>query len=168
MGDIALLQSKYPLDLSIMRLVRDWADNRSKDPNTKVAAAVYDPHTGGVFLGYNGFLPGAPDDPAIWNHRPKRPDGSPDTRDLSGKYAHVIHAERNAIRKAVFSLGENITRCHIYITNFPCFECVRDWICLFGIKVVAYADQYPYDPVAHSFGVAQGVEFNLIPLEGAR
>ncbi|HSW50891.1 MAG TPA: deaminase, partial [Bryobacteraceae bacterium] len=99
-----------------------------------------------------------PDLVSVWENRPRLPSGAPDERDLTGKYARVIHAERNAIKKATFALGENISRCILYVTHFPCLPCVRDWICLFGIKTVIYGSDYPHDAAAAQFAEEHGVD----------
>ena len=61
---------------------------RSKDPNTKVGAAIVDDNHRVVSVGYNGFPKGCSDEVFPWGR-----DG--DT--LDSKYAFVVHAELNAI-----------------------------------------------------------------------
>lgn len=106
-----LLTSAASLDASIMFVTKQWAQMRSKDPNTKVGACVYDHATGGLFLGYNGFPPGFPDTEENW----QRPQ----------KYRYVVHAETNAIRKAL-QAKVDMTRTTLYITHLPCMRCTID------------------------------------------
>lgn len=134
-----LYTSQLPLDISIMTLARSWALARSKDPHTKVGAVVYDPVTGGMFFGYNGFPSGVLDKKEIWDNR--------DQNDPFSKYAFVIHAEVNAVRKAMMALGDQTSRCVLYVTHYPCHRCMKDMIIPAGIKDVRYGSAYPPDPV---------------------
>jgi len=156
-----IYRSKHDMPQAILRVITDWADSRSKDPNTKVGAAVYDPVSGALFLGYNGFPQGMPDRTDWWDNRPMI-DGKPDLTDMSGKYARVIHAERNAIRKAVMALGENINRCDLYLTHYPCRTCMLDWIINFGIERCWVASLYPEDPEATALAKECGIQVELI------
>lgn len=98
-----------------MALAQLFAQMRSKDPNTRVGSCVYDPLTGGLFLGYNGFPKGIPDFRRHWDNRDAN---SPDS-----KYARVVHAEANAVRKAMQALGQ-LDRCTLYVTHYLCHKCV--------------------------------------------
>jgi dCMP deaminase len=140
----------------ILTLCEAWA-KRSKDPDTKVGAAVYDPITGDMFLGYNGFPSGFPDTPEFW----ERPT----------KYRFVRHAEVNAVQRAMRA-GADLRRCYLVCTHRPCHRCMVDAIsasgiatvyyryfrddtdtdilveCL-GIKVVSISEVLPYGPMLH-------------------
>lgn len=118
-----------------MNLAITIAECRSKDPNTKVGAVVYDPVTGNTFLGYNGFPAGFPDTKERWECREFEKEES--------KYHYVVHAEANAVRKAAQALGDQVSRCILYVTHYPCNNCMKDWIASFGIREVHYNDSYP-------------------------
>lgn len=79
----------------------------SKDPSTKVGAYIVDEHNRPVSHGYNGF--------------PKGMDDSAERyADRTFKYAHVVHAEMNAI----ISAGRDLNGCTVYITHPPCTTCL--------------------------------------------
>lgn len=82
--------------------------NMSKDPCTKVGAAIRAHDKSVLSTGYNGFPPDISDDPELLNNREL-------------KYKYVIHAERNAINYALrHGISDN---CSIYTTLMPCKEC---------------------------------------------
>lgn len=99
---------------------------RSKDPNTKVGACIVNEDLKIVGIGYNGFPKGCSDDIFPWERK-----GS----FLDVKYPYVVHAEPNAILNSTVSL-KNAT---IYVTLFPCHECVK-LIIQSGIKEIVYME----------------------------
>lgn len=119
----AVLRSERDMSDAILLVCQTWAQARSKDPKTKVGAAVFDPRTGGLFLGYNGFPAGVPDYTDRW--------------DGPHKYEWVVHAEANAIRKALMALHD-LSDCTLYCTHEPCLACVRDWILPSGVRTVCF------------------------------
>lgn len=88
--------------------ILEHAKRHSKDPNTKVAAAVLRPDWSLVSMGYNGMPMGVPDDDANWE-RPR-------------KYDLVIHAEANAFRFAREDLSGHTLVCNL----FPCHRCAGE------------------------------------------
>lgn len=89
--------------ISMASTVATW----SKDPSTKVGAYIVDEHNRPVSHGYNGF--------------PKGMDDSAERyADRTFKYAHVVHAEMNAI----ISAGRDLNGCTVYITHPPCTTCL--------------------------------------------
>jgi dCMP deaminase len=70
-----------------LALAQHWADACSKDPSTKVGAALTSPDRRKIVLGYNGFPPGVNDSEERYSDREE-------------KYARVSHAESNAIDNA--------------------------------------------------------------------
>ena len=105
------------------------SSKRSKDPNTQVGACLVNEDKRIVGIGYNGFPRYIEDDVFPWT------DG--DSLSTS-KYAYVVHAEANAILNATTPLNNT----SIYVTLFPCHECVK-LIIQSGIKeVVYYSDKY--------------------------
>ena len=84
------------------------ASLKSKDPSTQVGAVIIDNKTRKlVSSGYNGF-PRYIDDGQIPQTRPE-------------KYLYVVHAELNAILHAQRELSD----CSLYVTVFPCSECMK-------------------------------------------
>lgn len=122
--------SRVKLLRSVMLVTAQWAECRSKDPSTKVGACVYDRDTGAMFLGYNGFPKGIHDMTRLWHD--KEGHGS-----YPCKYELVIHAEVNAILKAL-QAGVTMSRCVLLVTHFPCDRCMKDVIATSGIKSVFY------------------------------
>lgn len=114
---------------SLMQVVHTWATMRSKDPSTKVGACIYHADTGGLFLGYNGFPSGVPDLKDTWENR--------DPEKGLTKYDLVIHAEHNAILKAL-KAGVDLTKCVLVCTHIPCPKCMRDVIAANKIPKVFY------------------------------
>ncbi len=74
-----------------MNLAKMWTADCSKDPSTKVGAALVSPDRRQVILGYNGFPPGVHDHPERY-------------ADRTEKYARVVHAESNALDNALCSV----------------------------------------------------------------
>ena len=101
---------------------------RSKDPNTQVGACIVNPDKKIVGVGYNGLPWGCEDENFPWEVR----DGDLDKT----KYPYVVHAELNAILN---STG-NLKGCKIYVSLFPCHECVKA-IIQSGIKEIIYEDE---------------------------
>lgn len=91
--------------LKLAREVASW----SKDPSTKVAAAVVRPDNTIASLGFNGFPRGFPDDPE-------------DYADRVRKYRFIVHAEANAL----VSASESLKGCTLYTYPLPpCADCCK-------------------------------------------
>ena len=78
-------------------------------------------------MGYNGLPWGCEDDEFPWANR----EG--DMYDT--KYPYVVHAELNAILNSI----QKLVGCRIYVSLFPCHECVKA-IIQSGIKEIVYED----------------------------
>ncbi len=100
---------------------------RSKDPNTKVGACIVNQDKKIVGVGYNGLPWGCDDSEFPWSIR----DGDLDKT----KYPYVVHAELNAILNSIGNLKD----CKIYVSLFPCHECVKA-IIQSGISEIIYED----------------------------
>lgn len=99
------------------------ASLKSKDSSTQVGAVITDNKSRKVISsGYNGF-PRYVDDDKIPQTRPE-------------KYLYVVHAELNAILHA----ERNLSDCSLYVTSFPCSECMKAVIQT-GIKTVIYLNE---------------------------
>ncbi len=99
------------------------ASLKSKDSSTQVGAVISDNKSRKVISsGYNGF-PRYLDDNKIPQTRPE-------------KYLYVVHAELNAILHA----ERNLFDCSLYVTSFPCSECMKAVIQT-GIKTVIYLNE---------------------------
>lgn len=101
---------------------------RSKDPNTKVGACIVNSDNRIVGVGYNGLPWGCEDEQFPWKVR--------DGELYDTKYPYVVHAELNAILNSTQSLQG----CRIYVSLFPCHECVKA-IIQSGIKEIIYEDE---------------------------
>lgn len=99
---------------------------RSKDPNTQVGACIVNQNKRIVGIGYNGLPFGCSDDKFPWNR-----DGD----FLDTKYPYVVHAEPNAILNAT----NNLNDATLYVSLFPCNECMK-LIIQSGIKEIVYLD----------------------------
>ena len=88
-----------------------YVSTKSKDRSTKVGCVVVGPSHEIRTTGYNGFPRYMNDDN---DHRHERP----------AKYLYTEHAERNAIYNAARN-GIKLDGCTMYITSFPCADCVR-------------------------------------------
>lgn len=93
----------------------------SKDPRTKVGAAIFDDMGRVVSIGYNGFPRGVVERHEWWNDR-------------SVKLQVVKHAEENAI---AFASGR-VSGCTVYVTLFPCAQCAGDMVQHGVRRVVTY------------------------------
>lgn len=80
---------------------------RSKDPATKVGCIVVDQQNRIIGTGYNGMSIGMKETQELW----ERPT----------KYAHVIHAEVNALNYLT-KTAQNAT---LYTTMFCCADCAK-------------------------------------------
>ena len=96
---------------------------RSKDPRTQVGACIVDKNHRIISTGYNGMVNGCNDIDMPWGR----------SKGLDGKYLYVVHSELNAILHARI----NLEGCKIYVTLFPCNECVKA-IIQSGIKEIIY------------------------------
>jgi dCMP deaminase len=137
--------SAVTIPMSLMMQVKLWAACRSKDPNTKVGAVVYDPRSGASFFGYNGFNKGVPDLKEHW-----------DRRTTDGKYARARHAEQNAIEKA-WKCIRDLEHCILCITHYPCHTCMNQWIIPSGIKTLYYESDYPHDDMTYTLAREAGI-----------
>lgn len=99
---------------------------RSKDPNTQVGACIVNKNKRIVGIGYNGLPFGCSDDCFPWERSGEY---------LDTKYPYVVHAEPNAILNAT----NDLTNSTIYVSLFPCNECMK-LIIQSGIKEVVYLD----------------------------
>ena len=100
---------------------------RSKDPNTQVGCCIVNQDKRIVAVGYNGLPKNCIDEDYPWTSR---------VGDLhETKYAYVVHAELNAILNATTPLKG----CTLYVTLYPCNECVKS-IIQSGISEVIFED----------------------------
>ena len=100
---------------------------RSKDPNTQVGCCIVNQDKRIVAVGYNGLPKNCIDEDYPWASR---------VGDLhETKYAYVVHAELNAILNATTPLKG----CTLYVTLYPCNECVKS-IIQSGISEVIFED----------------------------
>lgn len=103
---------------------------RSKDPGTQVWACIVNHRNRIVWIGYNWLPFWCSDDEFPW----EREWDFCDT-----KYAHVVHAEANAILN---SGGNNLEWCKIYVALFPCNECAKLIIQSWIKEIIYLSDKY--------------------------
>lgn len=134
--------------LDLAKYVAHW----SKDPSTKVGAAITNPDGTIVSLGFNGFPRGVLDFSTRLNDRPQ-------------KYARTVHAEMNAI----LSAHRSVRDCTLYVAPlFPCSSCAGAIIQAGIARVVAVCGhlnnpdwQRSFDTSMEMFAEA-GVEFEVV------
>lgn len=154
------LQSKFSIEKSVAMTVKLWADARSKDPSTKVGAGIYDKRTGALHLGYNGFPHGILDTEAQWLQK------SCDVPRKISKYDLVVHAEKNAMVKAL-SCGSRPEDMMLVCTHAPCAQCWRDVIATIGIRRVlvinkTYPSRTPQDDAVAEFFIHKlGINYEV-------
>lgn len=100
---------------------------RSKDPNTQVGACIVNSDNKIVGVGYNGLPWGCDDEQFPWEIREGELHET--------KYPYVVHAELNAILNST----TNLKGCRIYVSLFPCHECVKA-IIQSGISEIIFED----------------------------
>ena len=126
---------------------------RSKDPSTQVGACIVSSDNRILSIGYNGAPNGFDDEDFPWER-----EGKP----IDTKYMYVCHAELNAILN---SIGD-LKGCTIYVSLFPCHECVKA-IIQSGIKEIIYEDEKykgtDSDRAAKRMLDAAGVKYTKIP-----
>ena len=136
------------------------SSKRSKDPNTQVGACIVNKEKKIVGIGYNGFPIGISDDEFPWDNEKED--------EVDNKYPYVCHAELNAILNSQSSTKE----CSIYVTLFPCNECMKA-IIQSKIKKVYYLNDKGFDlfyeitslKMAKAVGIeCQKIEFKEIIL----
>lgn len=108
--------------MGIAKLVR----LRSKDPICKVGACIVKDNKI-ISTGYNGFPRNIDDNKYSWGKYSDNP--------VENKFFYVVHAELNAILNSNNSVNDSI----LYVTKFPCNECVKA-IIQSGISEVIYDD----------------------------
>ena len=103
------------------------AAERSKDPSTQVGACIINQDKRIVAVGYNGLPKNCIDEEYPWANRVGELQDT--------KYAYVVHAELNAILNATTPLKG----CSLYVTLYPCNECVKS-IIQSGIAEIIFED----------------------------
>lgn len=131
--------------------VADAIAKPSKDPSKQVGAVIIRPNNTLAGTGYNGFCRGADDSPELY-------------LDKDYKYAHIVHAEINAI---LFS-REDLTDCTLYVSPLPpCNECAKA-IIQSGIKKVVMRQAMSGDKWVAAWAISRamfeecGVEWEMI------
>ena len=129
---------------------------RSKDPNTQVGCCIVNQDKRIVAVGYNGMPRGCKDEEFPWANRQ---GALQDT-----KYAYVVHAELNAILNATTPLAG----CSLYVTLFPCNECMKA-IIQSGIKEVIFEDNkydgFDFDLASKKMQQSANIKIRQIKVE---
>lgn len=121
---------------------------RSKDPSTQVGACIVNEDKRIVGIGYNGLPKGLDDSLFSWEK---------EGNFLDTKYPYVVHAEANAILNST----QNLKGSTIYVTLFPCNECMK-LIAQSGIKEIVYVSN---KDEGKDFNVAS---FNIMKAAGLK
>lgn len=127
---------------------------RSKDPNTQVGACIVSKDNKIIGVGYNGLPWGCDDSEFPWEVR--------EGELYETKYPYVVHAELNAILNST----NNLKGCRIYVSLFPCHECVKAIIQSGIDEIVFENDKYsgtPSDMAAKRMLDCAGVKYTKIP-----
>lgn len=134
------------------------ASKKSKDPSTKVGAAIVGPDHELRSTGWNGFPRGVKDLPERYNDREL-------------KYKLVAHGELNAICNANRS-GTILKDCTLYVYPFfPCNECAKAIIQV-GIKELVIISEKPPVNWEEKVAIAKllfdeaGVSYRFIDISG--
>lgn len=107
--------------------VAELSAKRSKDPNTRVGACIVNKEKRIIGIGYNGFPSKLSDDEFPW----AREGNLSET-----KYPYVVHAEMNALLNATTP----VKGATVFVTLFPCHECVKMLI-QSGIEEIVYKEE---------------------------
>lgn len=136
--------------------VAKLSSKRSKDPNTQVGCCIVNQDKRIVAVGYNGMPRGCKDEEFPWANRQ---GALQDT-----KYAYVVHAELNAILNATTPLAG----CSLYVTLFPCNECMKA-IIQSGIKEVIFEDNkydgFDFDLASKKMQQSANIKIRQIKVE---
>lgn len=126
---------------------------RSKDPSTQVGAVIVSEFHRVIGIGYNGFPNGCNDDHFPWDRE----------GDFSKtKYPYVVHAELNAILNS----NQNLAKCSLYVSLFPCNECAKAIIQSGIIKIVYESDKYAQsDAVIASKRMLEAAGVEMVQLD---
>lgn len=128
---------------------------RSKDPSTQVGACIVNEDKRIVGIGYNGLPKGLDDSSFNWGK-----DGS----FLETKYPFVVHAEANAILNST----QNLKGSTIYVTLFPCNECMK-LIAQSGINEIVYVSNKDegkdFNLASKKIMEAAGIKYRQITME---
>ena len=103
-------------DSKYMGMAWAWA-SFSKDPSTQMGAQIVDQYNVPLGSGYNGPPRIIPDDSFSWCRPPK------DDPNAFSKYDVIIHAEINAMEH---SCNADLTNATLYVTGYPCKDCMID------------------------------------------
>lgn len=98
-------------DIRYMRIARNEVEKWSKDPSTRVGAVLVRENNTIAGTGFNGFPPGHPDDPELYNDR-------------AYKYQHVVHAEINALDS--ISDPNDAVNATLYVSFPICPNCLAE------------------------------------------
>jgi dCMP deaminase len=128
--------------LDLAHNVATW----SKDPSTKVGAVIVDADKHILSVGFNGFPKGFLDLPERYDNK-------------AFKYAHVLHAEHNAI----LHCAHDPRGSTIFVTHQPCTNCATILVSK-GIQRVVWKQQenYPLNKWGDSIAVFDecGVQYS--------
>ncbi len=121
------------------------ASKRSSCKRLKVGAAVVSLDNRIISMGYNGTLPGFPNDLSI-------------VRD--GHEQATIHAEVNALLDCA-RRGASCQDSILYTTHFPCLNCFKA-LASAGVKHVKYINDYNNDDLVYKFAEIANIKLERV------
>jgi dCMP deaminase len=117
--------------LDLCKQVSAW----SKDPSTKVGAAIVRPDMTVASVGYNGFPRHLPDDEVLYSNREE-------------KYSRIVHGEMNAL---LFT-REAVQGYTLY--TYPFMPCDRCFVTMLQAGITRFVSPQPTDEQLSRWGVA--------------
>lgn len=126
-GNLQFSELVFDCMISVVKYSLKEIAKTSKDPNTKVGAAVISHGMGAFGVNTDSNIEDIP-----WDKR----EGSY----FETKYPYVTHAEINAISRYLKLVPDiPINKAILFVTLFPCHECAKV-VSALGIKYVLYMD----------------------------
>ena len=113
-------------DHELMAAAEAYA-NETSPGKTRVGCLVWHSVLEAFVLGANIFPPGIRNTDERWQGE--------------AKHRYVVHAELNALRRAVAIWGLPLGQCTLFCTMRPCLSCTREIISC-GIRAVIWRDEY--------------------------
>lgn len=136
--------------MDVATLVSTW----SKDPSTKVGAAIIDPTRKSIIsTGFNGFPREVADSYNLYKNKDE-------------KYPRIVHAEMNAISEAA-AQGTKLMGMSIYVTHPPCPDCTGI-IIQTGIREIYFPKQDNNSSFAFRWGCAFSTSKEMMDQAGVR
>lgn len=96
-----------------------WIASRSKDPSSQIGSVIVGSDNVPISSGYNGPPRKIDDNEMDWSRPPQNPEEI--EKGHVYKYDGVFHSEINCIK---YSKGADLKGSTLYVTGFPCRNCM--------------------------------------------